>query len=156
MVEEAAFIRMILASPDSVPPRLVYADWLDERGDLRGDYLRTLHELDASTLSSSREEELGSKLESLQKEIDPMWAALMNRGRKRKLSGGKTEKLLSLRGRRLFRKIREADVAIFLRQYARKRQNKDGPNDRRYCRDVEARVKRMSAEDFDRLIHGED
>jgi uncharacterized protein (TIGR02996 family) len=150
MVEETAFIRMILAAPDAVSPRLIYADWLDERDDPRGDYLRTLCELDTSALSSSREEALRSRLEATRNVIDPLWAALMNRGRKRE----RREKPLALRGRRL--RIREAEVAVFLRQYARKRQNKEGPNDRRYSRDVEAMVKRMSAEDFDRLIHGEE
>lgn len=38
--DEQAFIREIAASPDAVLPRLIYADWLDEQGDPRGEYLR--------------------------------------------------------------------------------------------------------------------
>jgi uncharacterized protein (TIGR02996 family) len=40
MTEEGAFIRAILAAPDDAALRLVYADWLEERGDPRGEYLR--------------------------------------------------------------------------------------------------------------------
>jgi uncharacterized protein (TIGR02996 family) len=40
MTEDEAFIRMIVDSPGDEGPRLVYADWLEERGDPRGAYLR--------------------------------------------------------------------------------------------------------------------
>jgi uncharacterized protein (TIGR02996 family) len=40
MSEDEAFIRAIVAAPRDDAPRLVYADWLDERGDKRGPYLR--------------------------------------------------------------------------------------------------------------------
>jgi uncharacterized protein (TIGR02996 family) len=33
MTEEAAFVAAILAAPRDDTPRLVFADWLDERGD---------------------------------------------------------------------------------------------------------------------------
>jgi uncharacterized protein (TIGR02996 family) len=35
-----AFLRAILAAPDDDTPRLVYADWLEERGDPRGEFIR--------------------------------------------------------------------------------------------------------------------
>jgi uncharacterized protein (TIGR02996 family) len=38
--EEAAFLRAAHANPDDSAPRLVYADWLDERGDPRGEAVR--------------------------------------------------------------------------------------------------------------------
>ncbi len=38
--EENAFLRAIRDNPDDRVVRLVYADWLDERGDPRGEYLR--------------------------------------------------------------------------------------------------------------------
>jgi uncharacterized protein (TIGR02996 family) len=45
MTEEAAFLRAIAASPTDNTTRLVYADWLDERGDalstVKANYLRT-------------------------------------------------------------------------------------------------------------------
>jgi uncharacterized protein (TIGR02996 family) len=40
MDEEAAFTAAILAAPRDDAPRLVFADWLDERGDPRGEWLR--------------------------------------------------------------------------------------------------------------------
>jgi uncharacterized protein (TIGR02996 family) len=40
MNTERAFERAILDAPEDDAPRLVYADWLEERGDPRGEYLR--------------------------------------------------------------------------------------------------------------------
>ena len=38
--EELAFLKMIWANYSDPIPKLVYADWLDERGDPRAGYLR--------------------------------------------------------------------------------------------------------------------
>ncbi len=40
MTEEEAFLAAINAAPQDMLPRLVYADWLEERNDPRGEYLR--------------------------------------------------------------------------------------------------------------------
>jgi uncharacterized protein (TIGR02996 family) len=40
VTDDEAFIRAIVDSPGDDTPRLVYADWLDERADPRGPYLR--------------------------------------------------------------------------------------------------------------------
>lgn len=40
ITDDEAFVRAIVAAPADEAPRLVYADWLDERGDPRGAYLR--------------------------------------------------------------------------------------------------------------------
>jgi uncharacterized protein (TIGR02996 family) len=40
MVDEQAFVQAILANPADDGPRLVYADWLEEREDPRGEFLR--------------------------------------------------------------------------------------------------------------------
>ena len=40
MTEDEAFIRAVVDNPGDDTPRLVYADWLDERNDPRGAYLR--------------------------------------------------------------------------------------------------------------------
>jgi uncharacterized protein (TIGR02996 family) len=40
MTEDEAFVRTVVDSPGDDLPRLVYADWLDDRGDPRGAYLR--------------------------------------------------------------------------------------------------------------------
>jgi uncharacterized protein (TIGR02996 family) len=39
------FIQTIIASPDDDTPRLVYADWLDEQADPRGEFIRIQIEL---------------------------------------------------------------------------------------------------------------
>ncbi|HKB01758.1 MAG TPA: TIGR02996 domain-containing protein [Gemmataceae bacterium] len=38
--EEAAFLDRVSADPDDDAPRLIFADWLDERGDPRGEFIR--------------------------------------------------------------------------------------------------------------------
>jgi uncharacterized protein (TIGR02996 family) len=40
VTDDEAFVRAVVAAPADDAPRLVYADWLDERGDPRGAYLR--------------------------------------------------------------------------------------------------------------------
>ena len=47
--EEQAFIREIAARPDHDGPRLIYADWLDEIGDPRADFIRTQCALERET-----------------------------------------------------------------------------------------------------------
>ncbi|MFO0808491.1 MAG: TIGR02996 domain-containing protein [Gemmataceae bacterium] len=39
-MSEATFLQAIRAAPDDDLPRLVYADWLEERGDPRGEFIR--------------------------------------------------------------------------------------------------------------------
>jgi uncharacterized protein (TIGR02996 family) len=43
--EEGAFLRAIRGAPEDAAPRLVYADWLDERHDPRGAVIRLAHRL---------------------------------------------------------------------------------------------------------------
>src|SRR5689334_1764941 len=40
MSQELAFIATVLAHPGDDGPKLVWADWLEERGDPRGEWLR--------------------------------------------------------------------------------------------------------------------
>ena len=57
--DEAAFLRGIRENPDADLPRLVYADWLDERGhQLRAEFLRAHIELERLTEDSTRRREL--------------------------------------------------------------------------------------------------
>jgi hypothetical protein len=58
--------------------------------------------------------------------------------------------------RRRNRSVSEQDMSAFLRQYRRKAQPGKEPNDRHYSRDVEKKIKQMSAEDIDRLMRGDD
>ena len=40
MTHDDAFLQAIIECPDDDAPRLIYADWLDERGDPRGEFIR--------------------------------------------------------------------------------------------------------------------
>jgi uncharacterized protein (TIGR02996 family) len=54
MSDEDAFIRSIGECADDSAPRLVFADWLEERGDPRGEYLRLAVQIhDALSVSQS-------------------------------------------------------------------------------------------------------
>lgn len=43
--DREAFLATIAANPDDMTPRLVFADWLDEREDARGEFIRVQIEL---------------------------------------------------------------------------------------------------------------
>jgi uncharacterized protein (TIGR02996 family) len=45
MTDDRAFLDSLVADPADAAGWLVYADWLDERDDPRGEYLRLVHEL---------------------------------------------------------------------------------------------------------------
>lgn len=90
--QESAFIQAILAAPDDDIVRLVFADWLEERGDSRGEFLRIATQLDReeqkawpadSRARLRRVRELGglrSRLRDLQQRIDPEWIIRFHRG----------------------------------------------------------------------------
>jgi uncharacterized protein (TIGR02996 family) len=40
MTQDDAFLQAIMENPDDDTPRLIYADWLEERGDPRGEFIR--------------------------------------------------------------------------------------------------------------------
>jgi uncharacterized protein (TIGR02996 family) len=151
---EDAFIRAILASPQDDAPRLIYADWLEERGDPRGEYIRLLYALERLAGDDAEAVQVRERLRALEESIDLSWRALLGRGRRQR--GQVTPASSSRRGRRSRREAREADVALFLRQYARKAEKTGDPNDRRYSRAVEEAVKRMKPEELDRLMRGEE
>ncbi|MEK6235361.1 MAG: TIGR02996 domain-containing protein [Planctomycetales bacterium] len=45
MDHEQAFLAEIAANPGDEAPRLIFTDWLEERGDLRAELLRLMNEL---------------------------------------------------------------------------------------------------------------
>ncbi len=69
MSDEAGFLRAIQENPEDDDARLVYADWLEERGDMRGEYLRLEHQLVQIPL----------RLAQLRQHIDPAWLAICSR-----------------------------------------------------------------------------
>ncbi len=46
MTDQDAFIRAIVEDPADITPRLIYADWLEERGHPRAEFIRVQCELD--------------------------------------------------------------------------------------------------------------
>lgn len=71
MTEDEAFIRAIVDGPGDDLPRRVYADWLDDRADPRGPYLRAEREA-VETGDTARLRELAAGL-------DPVWVARVSR-----------------------------------------------------------------------------
>ncbi|VTT96751.1 unnamed protein product [Gemmataceae bacterium] len=74
MTEDEAFIRALVDNPGDDTPRLVYADWLDDRDDPRGAYLRAEHEWAATHDPGERE-----TLRQMAKGLDPVWVARVSR-----------------------------------------------------------------------------
>jgi uncharacterized protein (TIGR02996 family) len=83
-MNDDAFLRAIREGPDDPARRLVYADWLEERGDARGEYLR-----------------LSCRLAELRPGIDPAWLAAVRESRSQvgdiRLRSGRTVSLRELR-----------------------------------------------------------
>jgi uncharacterized protein (TIGR02996 family) len=69
MNDEQGFLDAIKANPDDDVSRLVYADWLDERGDVRGEFLRLEHQL----------AKIPRRLAELRQQIDAEWVAAVCR-----------------------------------------------------------------------------
>jgi uncharacterized protein (TIGR02996 family) len=76
MNTESDFLQAILAHPDDVSARLVFANWLEEQGDPRGELLRLLHTLTQSVSVADRgslEERLRNLLAAGVKPVGPVW-----------------------------------------------------------------------------------
>ena len=68
----------ILDEPSNAIRRSVYADWLQERGDPRGDYLRLLLELQALSEGDPRIAEIEARLRLLRPSVDRHWVAIIH------------------------------------------------------------------------------
>src|SRR5437764_1154624 len=73
-MSEAAFLAAILDRPDDDAPRLVYADWLDERGDPRGEFIRVQCELARLPGDDPRQLSLRKREKQLRKRHGRQWA----------------------------------------------------------------------------------
>src|SRR5947209_5479870 len=85
MTHDDAFLRAIIEGPDDDDLRLVYADWLDERGDPRGEFIRVQVELarpsgDDGPPGARRRGELEARERELLREHAGEWAGSL-RGR---------------------------------------------------------------------------
>ncbi|MFL5341256.1 MAG: TIGR02996 domain-containing protein [Gemmataceae bacterium] len=74
MVDEPAFLAAILAAPDDDGPRLVYADWLEERGDTdRSEFIRVQIELTRRPVDPARQRHLRRRESDLLKRHRDEW-----------------------------------------------------------------------------------
>src|SRR4051812_6858749 len=77
MNEDEAFLRAILAAPGDAHLRLVYADWLEERGDRRSDYLRLEAELAVLPDGSESAPTIRRRVDELRTQVPETWLALL-------------------------------------------------------------------------------
>jgi uncharacterized protein (TIGR02996 family) len=150
---ELAFIDAILEAPDDPIHRQAYADWLEERGDPRAEFLRL--QITSQDQAVKGRKALSERLRELQAGLDPHWVALMTGARKGSAKGEKGSR----------RERQQADVSRFLQQYGRRGRSllsgygeyiRNGGKRRAYDREIEATVQRMTPEDLDRLLRDED
>jgi len=79
MTDEATFLQAILADPEDSTLRLAYADWLEERGDPRAEFLRVEAGLKERPLSRRRRTRLRLRLDELRLQLDRDWLILVDR-----------------------------------------------------------------------------
>jgi uncharacterized protein (TIGR02996 family) len=72
-----AFVRAILAHPEDEATRLVYADWLEEQGDPRGEVVRL--DIEMFHLSGEVWQRLRTRQEELLPGVSPVWQVLVLR-----------------------------------------------------------------------------
>jgi uncharacterized protein (TIGR02996 family) len=77
MNDEEPFIRAILAAPADHAPRLIYADWLEERGDpasaSRAEYLRVECQLEIPAAGDRKRRRLQARLRELRGLVGDDW-----------------------------------------------------------------------------------
>jgi uncharacterized protein (TIGR02996 family) len=79
MTEEAAFLASIQATPTDNTPRLIYADWLEERGDRRGEFLRVECALVAPPAGEPHDAQFRARYLALWLSADPEWLRTVDR-----------------------------------------------------------------------------
>ena len=81
MTEDEAFLAAIRENPRDDTTRLVYADWLDERGDPRGEWLRIHVQLKQFVADGRLYYPLANRQQRLEwdAEIDPAWLMTVRR-----------------------------------------------------------------------------
>jgi uncharacterized protein (TIGR02996 family) len=75
MLPDDGFLAQLRDRPDDEALRLVYADWLDDRGDPRGEYLRLDARLTALPETDAEHPRLKARLAELAAGIDVRWRA---------------------------------------------------------------------------------
>jgi uncharacterized protein (TIGR02996 family) len=77
MNDDHAFLSSILANPGDRVLRLVYADWLEERGDPRGEYLRVECRLQDLPLDQAERQQLQERADALRRQCPANWLAAL-------------------------------------------------------------------------------
>jgi uncharacterized protein (TIGR02996 family) len=77
-MDEPAFLRAICAAPDDMAPRLVYADWLDERSDPRTEFVRVQVRLRELSYLDPEYESLHVRERGLRLVFPPEWLARLD------------------------------------------------------------------------------
>jgi uncharacterized protein (TIGR02996 family) len=72
-MSDESFLAAIDASPQDRTPRLVYADWLEERGDPRGELIRVEEEMRSVPIYADRYWEFKPRRNELREGCDPEW-----------------------------------------------------------------------------------
>jgi uncharacterized protein (TIGR02996 family) len=79
-VDADGFVQSICADPDNESQRLIYADWLEERGDPRGQFLRLeLHIIKGLSVARAEYHLPHMRFHELAWSIDLAWLAKVNR-----------------------------------------------------------------------------
>jgi uncharacterized protein (TIGR02996 family) len=78
VTEDRAFIQAIQASPNDEALRLVYADWLEERSDPRGEYLRLEASVASTPTKTRKAKALRVRFQELRSQIKPSWLAVFD------------------------------------------------------------------------------
>jgi uncharacterized protein (TIGR02996 family) len=73
MPDHAAFLAAVCAHPEDDGPRLVYADWLDEQGDPRGEFIRAQIELERLPPDDASRPRLKARCRELLKRHRSAW-----------------------------------------------------------------------------------
>ena len=79
MNNDEPFLRAIGDNYAEDTPRLVYADWLEERGDPRASFLRVQHALARQSLNSPAYRDLCEQEQELVRQLDPTWVQRVRR-----------------------------------------------------------------------------
>src|SRR5438128_2543204 len=75
MASGNAFLDAIRAAPDDDGPRLIYADWLEERGDPRGEFIRIQCVLESMPDDAAGRSELEAREHELLAAYQDAWTA---------------------------------------------------------------------------------
>jgi len=80
VTDEAGFLAAITAAPNDAVPRLIYADWLEERGDPRNELVRIEEEMRTLPVFSDRYWQLKPQRNELRDRAPEEWLETMHYG----------------------------------------------------------------------------